>query len=211
VWATPVVVGDTVYVASLDHHLYALDLASGDELWQTEMRGAIAGTPVVTAGSLWVGDFASTLYQVDLESGSILWTWEAADWLWATPAVADDVLYLADVSGHVYAFDAATRAFIWDAPSIVDDVIRGRPIVNQEDHLLIVPGYEKGKLYAIDTQTGKLRQDWGVTLENPGRLPGDLVADGTRLYTLPILVQERVQAFDLDSGELLWSSPQPTE
>ena len=211
VWATPVVVGDTVYVASLDHHLYALDLASGNELWQTEMRGAIAGTPVVTAGSLWVGDFASTLYQVDLESGSILWTWEAADWLWATPAVADDVLYLADVSGHVYAFDAASHAFIWDAPSIVDDVIRGRPIVNQEDHLLIVPGYEKGKLYAIDTQTGKLRQDWGVTLENPGRLPGDLVADGTRLYTLPILVQERVQAFDLDSGELLWSSPQPTE
>lgn len=211
VWATPVVLGDTVYVPSLDHHLYALDLSSGSELWRVKTRGAIAGTPVVVADSLWVGDFASTLYQVDPESGAIVWTWEAEDWLWAAPVAADGVLYLADIGGHVYALDTISHTFIWDTPAVVDDVVRGRPVLYPEGHLLIVAGYEKGKLYAIDTQTGQVRGDWGTTLENPGRLPGDLATDGIRVYTLPILVQERVQAFDIDNGELLWSSPQATE
>ena len=31
VWATPLVISDTVYIASLDHSLYALDLATGQE------------------------------------------------------------------------------------------------------------------------------------------------------------------------------------
>ncbi len=40
-----------------------------------------------------------------------------------------------------------------------------------------------------------------MTLPNPGRLPGDLVLDAERLYTMPVLVAECVQAFDPASGE----------
>ena len=208
VWAKPLVDGDVVYVASLDHHLYALDIETGDELWRFEAAGAIAASPVLVDGDLWIGDFASTLYQIDVETQDAVWTYEAGDWLWATPLETDGILYFADVGGSVYALDVATREFVWDAPTAVGDVVHGRPALNPDQGLLYVPGFEEGGMHAIDAATGDLRSSWGTVQKNPGRLPGDLITDGERLYAMPIMVAARVQAYDLVSGELLWSSPE---
>jgi eukaryotic-like serine/threonine-protein kinase len=198
-------------VASLDHHLYALDLESGAERWRFEAGGAISATPLLIDGDLWIGDFTSTLYQIDLEAQETVWTYTANDWLWATPLLDDTVLYFADVGGNVYALDVTTRALVWDAPASMGDIIRGRPALNADGSLLFVAGYERGQVHAIDTASGNVRESWGTTIEDPGRLPGDLVTDGERLYTMPIMVQERVQAFDLVTGELLWSAPEVRE
>ena len=211
VWATPVVVNDTVYVASLDHHLYALDVASGTERWRFEAGGAISATPVMSNGDLWFGDFASTLYQIDAETGEAIWTYEANDWLWASPLLDGNTLFFADVGGDVYALDVMERTMVWDPPVSVGDILHAQPALNADGSLLYVAGYEKGDIFAIDVESGTERESWGATLADPGRLPGDLVTDGERLYTMPILVQERVQAFDLSTGELLWSAPEVEE
>ncbi len=211
VWATPVVVDGTVYVASLDHHLYAVDLQSGVEQWSLEAEGAIAATPVVAGGHLWVGDFASKLYQVDLDARAVSWTFTASNWLWATPVPSGGTLYVVDMGGTVYALDTETLTMVWDAPALVGDVVRGRPALSSDGSLLYVAGYEKGQVVAIDTASGLVQQSWGMALVDPGRLPGDLVLDDERLYTMPVLVTERVQAFDPASGELLWSSPEALE
>jgi outer membrane protein assembly factor BamB len=211
VWAAPVVDGNTVYVTSLDHRLYALDVETGAERWRFEAGGAISATPVLANGALWVGDFTSTLYQIDLESQDAVWTFEANDWLWASPLLDGDNLYFADVGGDVYALNIVEHTMAWDGPVSLGDTLHGQPALNEDGSLLFVAGYEKGTVYAIDVVTGMQRESWGTTLENPGRLPGDLVTDGKRLYTMPILVQERVQAFDLATGELLWSMPETGE
>jgi outer membrane protein assembly factor BamB len=211
VWATPVVSGGTVYVASLDHYLYALDVETGAERWRFEAGGAISATPVLAGGTLWVGDFGSTLYQVDLETGEAAWTFEANDWLWASPLLDGDVLYFADVGGNIYALNVSERVMVWDSPVSIDDILHSQPALSADGSLLYVAGYEKGQVHAIDVATGTERGSWGTVLENPGRLPGDLVSDGVRLYTMPIQVQERIQAFDLTTGELLWSAPEAEE
>jgi eukaryotic-like serine/threonine-protein kinase len=208
VWTTPVVVDDTLYVTSLDHHLYALDVETGALQWRLRGEGAIAATPVYADGYLWIGDFSSTLHQVDLEAQEVVWSFEAENWLWSTPLLNSKVLYFADVGGNVYALDTETRSMVWDAPVNVGDVVRGQPTLNDDGSLLFVPGYERGIILAVDTSTGRLRQSWGTVPENPGRLPGDLVIDGDRLYAMPILVPVRVQAFSLDAGELLWAMPE---
>ncbi|MGC9348776.1 MAG: PQQ-binding-like beta-propeller repeat protein, partial [Anaerolineae bacterium] len=211
VWATPTVVDDTVYVASLDHHLYALDLETGAEKWQIETSGSISATPLYADGDLWIGDFASTLYRVDLETQDVVWTHKAQDWLWSTPLLDDNVLYFADVGGGLYALDVETQTLLWESPALIDDTIHGQPALNADGSLLFVAGYEKGGVYAVDTSTGSLQEGWAETLENPGRLPGDLVSDEDRLYAMPILVAERIQAYDLQTGEVIWSIPSASE
>lgn len=211
VWATPVVVEGTAYVASLDHFLYALDVETGAELWRLEFAGSLSATPVYAEGYLWVCDFASTLYQVDLEMQEPVWTFEAQDWLWATPRVDGNILYFADVGGNVYALDMVERSMVWESPAVIDDIIHGRPALSPDRSLLYVAGYEKGQVHAIETASGTLRESWGATSEDPGRLPGDLVTDGDRLYAMPILVQRRVEAYGLADGELLWSAPEAVE
>lgn len=204
VWATPVVVGDVVYVASLDHTLYVVDWQSGDEVSRIPLGGAIASTPVLVGDSLWVGDFSGRLSQIDLATRTVVWSFKVDDWIWTTPLVDGTILYFADVGGQVYALDTVSRELLWD-PARIDDVLRARPALSPDRGLLYVAGYEKGRVHAIDTATGRVRQAWGAELPNPGRLPGDLVSDARRVYTMPILVDERIQAFDVLTGELLWS------
>ena len=43
VWSTPVVNGSQLYVASMDHLLYAIDRATGDSVWSVDLGGAIQG------------------------------------------------------------------------------------------------------------------------------------------------------------------------
>jgi len=208
VWATPVVVEDTLYVASLDHHLYAINIANGAERWQIQMDGAIAATPVYIDGALWVGDFTSTLSQVDVATQQVVWTYQANDWLWATPIADGTRLYFADVGGHVYALDTTTREILWQAE--IDDTIRSRPALNADNSLLFVAGYKKGELHTLETETGA-KMSWGPEVRNPGRLPGDLAADETHLYTMPILVSERVNAIEMRTGRLAWTYPATEE
>ena len=206
VWATPVVVEDTVYIASLDHILYALDVTTGAERWKLQLGGAVAATPVLVDGALWVGDFTSKLYQIDLATQQIAWTFEASDWIWATPIADGAILYFVDVGGRVYALNTETHEMVWNAPTVIDDVLHGRPALNADGSLLFVAGYEKGVVHALDTETGSVMV-WGVVARNPGRLPGDLVADASRLYAMPVLVSERVQALDMETGKVLWAYP----
>lgn len=206
VWATPVVVEDTVYVASLDHNLYAVDLATGAEQWHLEMGGAIAATPVYVDGALWVGDFSSTLSQVDLASQSVVWTYEATDWVWATPLLDEATLYFTDVGGHVYALDTGTHDMLWHAPALIEDVLRGQPALSAEGDLLYVAGYEKGIVHALDAATG-VEMNWGTVERTPGRLPGDLKTDDEHLYVMPILVGARVKALDPETGKAVWVFP----
>jgi outer membrane protein assembly factor BamB len=211
VWASPVVVDDRVYVASLDHHLYALDLATGEVRWQLETAGSVSATPVYANGYLWIGDFASTLYQVDLATGEAVWTYEANDWLWSTPVADGNTLYFGDVGGAVYALNTDTRSLLWDSPAAVEDVIHGALTLSPDGSRIFVPGHEQGLISVINTETGKVLQTWGDDLQNRGRLPGDLVTDGEQLYAMPILVPTRVQAFDIATGDVVWSIPELEE
>ena len=69
-----------------------------------------------------------------------------------------------------------------------------------------VAGYRKGELHTLETETGA-QMSWGPEASNPGRLPGDLVADETHLYTMPVLVSERINAVELRTGRVAWSYP----
>lgn len=206
VWATPVVLDDVVYVASLDHKLYAVQADTGALIWERELDGAIAATPVIANGALWVGDFADKFYQIDTATGEILWEFEGDDWFWASPIAVDGMIYVSDVGGTVYALDIVEKVAVWSTE--VEDIVRGKVALNADGSRLFVAGYEYGQIHALDTETGQ-KMAWGVIFDDPGRLPGDLVADDERLYIMPILVDEQVQAFDLVDGKMLWQYPIP--
>ncbi len=206
IWSTPLVRDDTVYVTSLDHHLYALALADGTLKWQVETAGAVAMAPVEANGSLWIGDFGYQIYRVDPASGEVLWTFtEGKDWFWATPVVGEKTIYFADVSGNVWAFDTETNTLRW-TQTAAGAVFRGRGALSPDGKRLFEPDYIHGHVYVFDTENGH-HVEWGEPLDNPGRLPGDLLSDGERLYTMPTLITQRYQVFDLESGHLIWEYP----
>jgi len=63
--SSPAVAGDTLYVGSGNHCLYALDLATGAQKWLFQSEGRITSSPAVSAGVVY---FGSTM------AISMLWT-----------------------------------------------------------------------------------------------------------------------------------------
>src|ERR1700749_4777907 len=49
--SSPAVTGDTVYVGSTDHFLYAIDRNSGAQKWKFKSEGRITSSPAVDAGA----------------------------------------------------------------------------------------------------------------------------------------------------------------
>src|SRR5262245_59386158 len=58
----PAVVDGVVYVASADKHLYAVDLATGEEKWKQKLGAPLKASPAVRDGKVYVGDVDGKLF-----------------------------------------------------------------------------------------------------------------------------------------------------
>lgn len=70
-YSIPLVYNETVYITSLDKHVYALDLDSFNERWRFQTNGRIFASPIFAEESLWVGSNDGCLYELDPEKGTV--------------------------------------------------------------------------------------------------------------------------------------------
>jgi outer membrane protein assembly factor BamB len=204
-WSAPLVDGETVYIASLAHLLYAIDLASGEERWDApvELDAAIADTPALEDGLLLTGVLGNSLVGVRAQDGAEMWTAPTSGWLWGSPVVADSMAYFGDATptwwttkdgvGNVYAFDLASRTVIWQTPTAATST---SPLI--VDERLIV-AFENGQLIAYDLAGNELwhKAAFGPILADP------VVADG-KVIVAVTSKEALLQAFDSATGASAW-------
>lgn len=137
VWATPVVVGDTLFVATMRGDLHALSLTDGSEKWKFSASGAIADLARISDDYLFVPSINRHVYVVRTSDGSVAGDFKAADWIWTAPAVSGTKVFFGDFGGHVYGLDINSGSVqqLWSKPAslkgervkagaaIVDDVL----------------------------------------------------------------------------------------
>lgn len=206
VWATPLIVSDTVYIGSMDRTLYALNLADGQVRWTFHTTGAFASAPVLRDDTLFIGAFDDRLYAVDANTGSERWHFAGENWFWGSPAVYEDTVYAADVNGNVYAVHAESGAQIWRRALLdANDrkvPVRAGPALTEDGSRLFVCG-QNGTLYALDTADGFVL--WSA--EGEGQALSTPVVSGTLVYQASILGTDRIRALHVDNGYEMWVYP----
>jgi outer membrane protein assembly factor BamB len=206
VWATPLIVSDTVYVGAMDRHLYALSLSTGEVKWEFERKGAFASTPVMEDGTLYIGAFDDALYAIDAETGSERWHFEGEDWFWGSPIVYEDTVFAVDVKGRVYAFDAANGEERWRKFLVTDQnqpvPVRAGPALDKDGSRLFV-STQSGTLYALDTADGFV--EWSKSAE--GRGLSEPVVSDSLVYQSLILGSSRIRALQVEDGRETWAFP----
>jgi outer membrane protein assembly factor BamB len=198
-WSAPVTDGQSLYLAAMDHFLYALDPASGAKIWSVDLGGALVSSPLLTPdGLVIVGTMGSEVVAVNSTSGKVAWRKSTVSSVWNTPVLKDKTLYVGDLSGTIFALNAANGAEVWKIKP--GDAIIASPALTPNGLIFVV---ETGAVISVDFE-GKFK-----TINT---IKG-------KLYTTPVYVNERIlvavkggdggmllTAMDTE-GKDVWSTP----
>lgn len=107
--ASPLVIGEKVYLINNAGVLTCVDRATGERVWRTRLEGPFSGSPV--AGSedkLFIFGETGIGQIVDLtgEEGKIVSKIELGETILSTPALSDGALYIRS-DGHLWKFSTA--------------------------------------------------------------------------------------------------------
>ncbi len=166
--AQPLIYDGVMYVTGSYSRLYAIDLATGEELWQYDARlpeGILPCCDVVNRGAaiygdkIYFGTLDARIAALDLKTGKVVWRKKIADYkagysYTAAPLIVKGLVITGNsggefgIVGEVQARDAETGDMVWTRPVI-------------EGHMGTYKGEES-------TMTGTLNASW----------PGDMWKTG---------------------------------
>jgi len=206
---SPVVAGDSVFVAAADGALARLDVVSGRTVWRID-----AGSPL-TAG---VGSNGETtavaaekgmVFAFDAE-GKLRWKAQASSEILSAPAVGYGLVIVRSVDNRIVAFDAESGVRRWivqrTAPALT---LRTAPgiVIEGQAAFVALPG---GRLLALALNNGAPL--WEVAVGDPrGATELERIADtsGAPLFlgreVCAVAYQGRVACFDAATGASHWA------
>jgi outer membrane protein assembly factor BamB len=176
-WAKPLTDGERIYLASMNRLIYALDPASGEQIWVSEdLGGAVVNSFALNKGVIYAGTVGEDLIALEPANGEILWRTHLDGWVWSYPQFSDDSIFLADQEGYVYSLKAGSGELNW---KIQPNSENNRGIVSTpvlvEDTLYFAS--EAGILYSVDAASGSTR--WSKTIG--GKIFSDLHRAGEQI------------------------------
>ncbi len=173
--STPIIAGGVVYSQDLASNVQAIDLESGEVLWEMSFESPSHGpNGLAVAEGLVFGGTADSAFALDQETGKQVWSTKLAkqstESIDMAPGVHDGMVYVATVPvtatedygagavGTLYALDGKTGKEAWHFDTVPAD-LWGHKDVNSGGGLWYPPSFDsKGGMYF---GTG-----------NPGPLPG---------------------------------------
>lgn len=160
--SSPTIADGTVYIGSGDHHVYALDVATGVLRWSFRTGDVVHTSPAVANGVVYIGSFDSHMYALDARTGDLRWRHATGTdtvmynqvGIASSAAVADGVVLFGGRDGHFHAVDARTGALRWKHNNNMGWVIASPAV---RDGVVYFPTSDGRRFKALDVATGAVR------------------------------------------------------
>ncbi len=187
----PAIVGNVVYIASLDKHLYALDLATGKEKWKVKL-GAMKASPSVKGDRLYIGNLDGKFYCLKTSDGSKVWEFETEGEIMAGANFHGTNVLIGSHDSTLYCLSAEGKK-VWDVKT--EGPVNGSPAVIGD--ITFVAGCDS-IFHILDAKTGKElgAVDLGGQAAATAAIAGDTAYIGTMANT--------VVAVNLKKKEKAW-------
>jgi len=200
----------TLYAASRDGDVRALDAGSGRSRWKTDTKLELSAGPGAGEGLVVVGTTSGRLVALDAETGEQRWQAQLTGEVLAAPLVVGDRVVVRTVDGRLRALSAADGLEIWMVEDLVPRLsLRGTsPPVLAGDAVLC--GFDSGKVMAVGLAQGDIL--WQAQVSSPrGRTELERLSDvdaavrvsGGDVYAVGY--QGRAVMMSLEAGQIWWA------
>lgn len=201
--SSPTVADGVIYVGSGTGELFAIEAASGKQLWSFQAPSRIRSAAAVAEGMVYIGDSNGQLHALDAKTGAEIWNQPGCDV--PSPAVAGGSVFCGGRGTHeVHARDAATGELKWKFP-IGYSWVDSSPVIVEDS--LYIGSSDASKLFAVNASTGELK--WSFPTKGYAWCTPTF-ADGTvYIGSYNMGVDGRFYAVDAANGQEKWSLPIP--
>lgn len=145
----PAIVGNTVYVASFDKFVHAIDLATGTVKWKSEKLGYFKASPAVLGDRLYIGDLDGHVFCLDAATGKKLWQFDTEGEIHAGANFHRGNILVGSHDSSLYCLSPAGKK-LWSLQT--DGPVNGAPAVVGD--MTFVAGCDS-VLHVVDANTGK--------------------------------------------------------
>jgi outer membrane protein assembly factor BamB len=182
VTATPLVADGVVYVGSTSYAVFAIDAATGTQLWKAPMKFAMSSRPAL-AGDILCVECGNALLGLDRKTGQEKWRFVAkpyrpiasldlTDYHRSSPVVVDGVAYFGDDWGNLNGVNVTDGKLVFQYTTPTQRPIRSTPAVSQGT---VFFGDWEGVAYGVSLADRKLL--WQHEVQNRRDYYGAIVSD----------------------------------
>ena len=152
IWATPLLEGGVLYVATVGGELFALDAETLDPVWDRPFRigKGLISDPVLAMGTVIVGGIDRALHAVDAATGRERWSFQGDNWFWGKPLVENGTVYAPSLDGRLYALNLEDGSQLWAFEA--EEPLRSSPVL-ADGTLVIID--KDGNVYGLDPEDGQ--------------------------------------------------------
>ncbi|WP_169819371.1 outer membrane protein assembly factor BamB [Pseudohongiella acticola] len=211
----PVIVGDTLFAASEDGEVYAIDKASGDVLWRERTGEIITGGVGAGGNMVLLGTRDARVFALEQSTGDFLWEASVSSEVLAAPASDGRLVAVQTVDGRLIALEPSDGRQRWVYETTVPALsLRGnsQPVIVGN---VVIAGFSNGMVAGVDANNGFLMWEERIAVPQ-GRydieriidIDGDPVVVGNVVYMGSY--QGNLMGLDVQSGRIVWGMPGST-
>jgi outer membrane protein assembly factor BamB len=148
-----------VYFSTVEGVVYALDAATGAEVWSHEVGEQIWSSPAVSGDTVYLTTFDKKLHALNTTNGTEKWVFETRGAISAPPVVQDGIVYVGDYDRRIYAVKADNGQALWTFPGdnpgtdIPSNWFWTAPLISGDN---LYAACLDGKVYVLNKNTGSL-------------------------------------------------------
>lgn len=205
----PVMTATTIYAASAEGEVKAVERTRGKKLWDTDLEVGLSGGVGHYEDSLFLGSSDGSVMRLDANSGAVVWSTKLTGEILAPPQGDGRVVVAQSYDGKLQGLDFDSGEKLWTYDSNVPVLtIRGTgtPILRNN---VVYAGFANGRVLAFSARTGATLWEARVAISQ-GRseierivdIDGTMALEGNELYAASY--QGRVVAIDATNGRKMW-------
>ena len=205
----PVLVDDSIFVASAEGKLTSVDPETGRVRWKNNLDLALSGGVGHHRDSLFVGASEGLVMRLSADSGEEIWRTVVSGEVLSAPQGDGRYVVAQSYDGKLMGFDYETGEIRWTYTSDVPVLTlrgTGTPMILGDN---AIAGFADGKVVAVNLRSGNVAWEARVAIPQ-GRseierivdVDGTMALQGSELYAASY--QGRLAAIDTRSGRRLW-------